>query len=318
MLNPALMPFKKNLPEASSVPALSGFSLLGIEGADAESFLQAQTMNDVRALAAGRWQWNGWLNPKGRVIALFALARIANDAFIAILPDFPASELLPLLQRFVFRSKVKLRVRDDLICAGELETGPSPDAATDRVDGTADTGFLLDFSGAEAGRSLWLMLPGAPALLPSNADNDTRWLEQDLRHGLPRLPVGQREAWTPQMLSLERLNAFSLKKGCYPGQEIVARTHYLGQSKRTLRCFRGEGLAVAASVADASETSIGSVIATSADGRTALAVCSRDTDPNHLRVAERPVELLPLLPGLARPLVTEVTLTGSQMPETGA
>ena len=63
---------------------------------------------------------------------------------------------------------------------------------------------------------------------------DAAWLADDLAHGLPRLDESQREAWTPQMLSLERLHAFSLKKGCYPGQEIVARTHYLGQAKRAL------------------------------------------------------------------------------------
>ena len=61
------------------------------------------------------------------------------------------------------------------------------------------------------------------------------WIEQDLRHGLPRLPVSQREAWTPQMLSLQRLRAYSLSKGCYPGQEPVARLHYRGHPNRGLR-----------------------------------------------------------------------------------
>jgi folate-binding protein YgfZ len=302
MLNPALMPFKENLSAIMTLSGLSGFSLLAVEGVDAESFLQAQTMNDVRALAAGRWQWNGWLNPKGRVIALFALARIADDAFIAILPDFPANELLPLLQRFVFRSKVKLRVRDDLVCAGEVGVGLLSNAASDHLDGTAETGFALDFSSEGASRRLWLLSTGSPALLPPDANKDEFWREQDLLHGLPRLPASQREAWTPQMLSLERLNAFSLKKGCYPGQEIVARTHYLGQSKRTLRCLKGHDLLPGAVVADAGGGSIGTVVAATTDGRTALAVCNRDADPDRLRVAERPVEPLPLLPGLARPL----------------
>jgi folate-binding protein YgfZ len=314
------MPFKKNLPEATLVPELSGFSLLAIEGAGAESFLQAQTMNDVCALTPGHWHWNGWLNPKGRVIALFALARIADDAFIAVLPDFPASELLPLLQRFVFRAKVKMRVRDDLVCAGEIGPELASNGATDRIDDADGDGFSLDFSGAGGCRRLWLLAAGSPLLADVEPDKDAAWLTLDIRHGLPRLPASQRESWTPQMLSLERLNAFSLKKGCYPGQEIVARTHYLGQSKRGLRCLYGEGLSVGAGVADAGAgaVSIGSVIGTTPDGRTALAVCNRDAGPAGLMVAERPVELLPLLPGLARPLVTGVTLAGSQMPETGA
>jgi len=317
MLNPAPMPFKKNLPDAASVPALTGFSVLGIDGVDAESFLQAQTMNDVRALASGRWHWNGWLTPKGRLIALFALARLADDGFVAILPDFSANDLLPLLGRFVFRSKVKLRVREELVCAG-ANVPDAPKEPSDRVEGSVDDGLSLDLSAGRSSRRLWLLPAGSPTLRPSDAGNDDDWLEQDLLHGLPRLPKEQRESWTPQMLSLERLNAFSLKKGCYPGQEIVARTHYLGQAKRVLLCLRGTGLLPGTSVNDSTGTAVGTVVSATRDGGTALAVCNRDSERNELRVADRAVEPLPLLPGLARPVVTEVTLVGSQIPETGA
>jgi folate-binding protein YgfZ len=312
------MPFKINLSEAQPLPALSGFSILGVEGADAESFLQAQTMNDVRGLAAGHWHWNGWLNPKGRVMALFALARLSGEAFALVSPDFPASDLLPLLQRFVFRSKLKLRVRDDLVCAGAIGAAAPGEEATDRIAGSIETGYSLDFSGSRAGRRLWLLPAGSAMLLPPDPAGDSDWFEQDLLHGLPRLPPGQREAWTPAMLSLQRLNAFSLKKGCYPGQEIVARTHYLGQSKRELECLRGDGLSAGANVADSAGAPIGTIVSATADGRVALAVCNRDARAGVRLVAERPVELLPLLPGLARPLVTEVTLAGGQTPETGA
>lgn len=307
MLIPAPMPFKKNLPLTPPLPALSGFSLLGIDGVEAESFLQAQTMNDVRALASGHWQWNGWLNPKGRVIALFALARLADDTFVAVLPDFSAAELLPLLQRFVFRTKAKLRVRDDLVCAGEASEEASPADAGDRVEALADGSFALDFSGAGGHRRLWLLPPAHAALAQPDAAIDALWLRQDIRHGLPRLPSSQREQWTPQMLSLERLNAFSLKKGCYPGQEIVARTHYLGQSKRELRCLQGRGLAVGAGVTGIGGISSGTVVAVTPAGDIALAVCARDPELDTFQVAEQSVNALPLLPGLARPLVTQVT-----------
>jgi folate-binding protein YgfZ len=312
------MSFKTNLADSSFFPALSGFSVLGIDGLEAESFLQSQTMNDVRTLATGRWQWNGWLNPKGRLISLFALARTADDSFLAILPDFPAGELLPMLQRFVFRSKVRLRVRDDLVCAAETVDEMTEAQATDAIDGSLETGFRLDVSGAGGHRYMWLLPAASRALAAPDAEKDAAWLLQDLRHGLPRLPVSQRESWTPQMLSLERLNAFSLKKGCYPGQEIVARTHYLGQSKRALLCLQGKGLTTAASVAGSDGRTTGTIIAATAAGDTALAVCSRDRDDDVLQVAEQPVNALPLWPGLARPLVTGVTPTGSQKLETGA
>jgi folate-binding protein YgfZ len=143
-------------------------------------------------------------------------------------------------------------------------------------------------------------------------------MEQDMQHGLPRLPNSQSEAWTPQMLSLERLNAFSLKKGCYPGQEIVARTHYLGQSKRELLCLKGHELEIGASVTNVGGAAIGTVVAVAPSGNMALAVCARQHEPGQILVAEQPVDGLPLLPGLARPLLTDVTLAGSQKSETGA
>lgn len=318
MLNPAPSPFKKNLPDIGAAPALSGFSVLAVEGAGAESFLQAQTMNDLRALAVGRWHWNGWLNPKGRLIALFALARIASDGYLLILPDFPADALLPLLQRFVFRSKVGLRVRADLICAAAFDLDPVADGMPDHVGGAEGSGFSLDLSGAHCRRQLRLLSVDSPAPPPADQTIDARWLEMDIRHGLPRLGAGLSESWTPQMLSLERLNAFSLKKGCYPGQEIVARTHYLGQSKRALACLQGSELAVGAAVTDPDGGSVGVIVVVSADRRMALAVANRDALSGELQVADQAVELLPLLPGLARPLVTELTQASGQMPETGA
>ena len=107
MLSPGPVTFKANQP-SRSLPALSGHGLLAVEGPDAQAFLQAQLMNDVGALAPGRWQWTGWLTAKGRVVALMALLRTAPDRFLAVLPDFPASDLQERLQRYVFRSKVRL------------------------------------------------------------------------------------------------------------------------------------------------------------------------------------------------------------------
>src|SRR5688572_16128117 len=136
MLSPTPMTFKTNLPDASC-PTLSGFSLLEIRGVDAAAFLQAQTMNDVATLDPGQWQWNGWLTPKGRVVALFALLRAAPDHFLALLPDYPAPELQQRLQRFVFRSKLSLRVAEDWMAA----TGPTqPTPIPDRAEGSLEHG----------------------------------------------------------------------------------------------------------------------------------------------------------------------------------
>lgn len=300
MLSPPPVTFKANTL-SPALHRLSGLSVLGIRGRDGAAFLQAQLMNDVAALPPGHWQWNGWLNPKGRVIALFALVRTGDDEFLAVLPDFPAGELRPRLQRYVFRSKLLLELREDLHGAGEFGESAAPaNSPKDRVSGDADAGWQLDMSGEAGPRSLWLLPATSPRLAGPDEPTDLRWYQQDLAHGLPRLGPEQSEAWTPQMLSLDRLRAFSLKKGCYPGQEIVARTHYLGKAKRGLARLRGPGLAAGASVRDGEGQERGTMVC--AKGEQGLAVLSLEPAAAALQVNGIAVESLPIQDGLRRPV----------------
>ena len=288
MLNPDLMPFKVNRPD-QGFPALSGFTLLAVDGPDAESFLQAQLMNDVAALSERQWQWNGWLSPKGRLIALFALVRLGPAAFVLVLPDFPAVELVPALQRFVFRSKVRLRVGDEFRAAAAFDVEmATPGGESKTVAGDADTGYWLDWFGDGGSNGLVLLPASLPGPAPASAAIDARWLALDIARGLPRLPASQREAWTPQMLSLERLQAFSLKKGCYPGQEIVARTHYLGQAKRQLAGITGSGIAAGAELRDTDGKTVGTAICATADGLAGLAVVGAGS-PEALVIDAHPI-----------------------------
>ncbi len=218
--------------------ALPDHGVLMLRGRDAVAFAQAQAMNDVGALADGQWQWNGWLTPKGRVIALFALLRRDSETLWLLLPDADAHALADGLRRFVFRSKVAIEVRDDLRVAGRFAaparaSGHSAASVGDS-DGVQGEGAELDFGGDGGARTLRL----ATADSAEGGDALARWRSFDLQHGLPRLDATQHERWTPQQLSLDRLRAFSVKKGCYPGQEIVARTHFLGQAKRGLVLLR--------------------------------------------------------------------------------
>lgn len=269
--------------------------MAGVEGRDAGAFLQSQAMNDVAALAPGYWQWNGLLTPKGRVIALFALACVDDGRYLLVLPDHPAEELVSHLRRFVFRSKVTLTA-DACWSAAAGPAGPASDPAAIASDG--DGAVSLDFGGEGGARRLWLLPPGHPALAPPSAATDAAWLAMDLAHGLPRLAAAQREAFTPQMLSLERLSAFSLRKGCYPGQEIVARTHYLGQAKRELVRLGGEGLAPGLPV-ESDGQPVGTVACADSSGAQALAVLALDA-AGPLAVAGVPCRRKPLLAGLAR------------------
>ncbi|MEO7251247.1 MAG: folate-binding protein, partial [Arenimonas sp.] len=287
-----------------AVASLSGFSLLGFSGPEADAFLQAQTMNDVLELAPGRWHWNGWLNAKGRVIALFALVNLADGEFIAVLPDFPAAELATQLQRFVFRAKVRMQVLSELRVAGDQAPPPDEDAASapDKMAGDPSAGLRLDFSGDGGRRHLWILPATHPALLAPASELDAQWMGADLAHGLPRLDAEQRESWTPQMLSLDRLRAYSLKKGCYPGQEIVARTHYLGQAKRGVRRVSGRDMQSGASLCDDRGNALGKLVCVTPDARSALAVLPVGQPAESVFVDGQAVAVVALLGGLQRPL----------------
>jgi folate-binding protein YgfZ len=211
--------------------ALPGHRVIALEGRDAVVYAQAQCMNDVEATPVGRWQWNGWLTPKGRVIALFALLRLAPDAVWLLVPDADAQALATALQRFVLRRQLKVEVREDLVVSGRFDAPAQAEGAA--FAGDREAGLELDMGGFGVRRMLRIDRAAAPA----DDDGAERWAAADLRLGFPRLPASQVEQWTPQQLSLERLHAFSVKKGCYPGQEIVARTHFLGQAKRGLVLF---------------------------------------------------------------------------------
>jgi hypothetical protein len=296
---------KQDAPsEACSLP---DWQMVEVAGADAAAFLQAQTMNDVRPLAPGNWQWNGWLNPKGRLIALFALAALEAQRYWLVVPDFPASELAARMQRFVFRSKVKLGARADLQAFGAFAAPSQARGAMLHREG-GDAGAIEFDLGGEGGARALRIAP-VPATLIGVADLEGslradadaqcvwRWTAFDLAHGLPRLSIDQSEQWTPQMLSLDRLGAYSLKKGCYPGQEIVARTHFLGQAKRALARVAGEGLATGAEIA-AEGRALGVVVASAAGE--ALAVLAVDRPEGEWTCGGVACRELPLLGGLAR------------------
>ena len=247
-------------PAAAKAPyfALSDHELLLLEGRDAIAFIQAQCMSDVATLADGQWQWSGWLTPKGRVQALFLLLRAGPESVWLLLPDGGAAGLKAAMERFVFRSKVRLRVPEDMSVCGSFS---APAAAAGAMSATDAKGRVeLDLGDGTEARTLRICT-GCSA--PVDADALARWRAFDLAHGLPRpgaraeTGAGTLEAWTPQQLSLERLKAYSVRKGCYPGQEIVARTHFLGQAKRGLALFGSDAVPVAGAQVMAGERALG-------------------------------------------------------------
>ena len=239
-------------------------------------------------------QWNAWLTPKGRVIAVFALARPAEDRVWLVLPDHPADLFAEALRRFVFRRKLKIEVPADRAISG---AHAAPAHAQGNRLGTAGDAVELDMGGDGGPRTLRI---GTAA--PDDEAARLAWQVSDLRHGLPRLPASQREQWTPQQLALDRLAAYSVKKGCYPGQEIVARTHFLGKAKRSLQCFTAAGPVVAGAAVRHEAQAVGEVVCAAPDDAHTLllAVMPLDHAGTDLSAEDHALERLPLYDGLRR------------------
>jgi folate-binding protein YgfZ len=185
-----------------------------IEGADAIAFAQAQFSSKVSSLATGQWQFGAWLDPQGRVRALFHLARLADDRLLLLLRGGSAETMADALRRFVFRSKLTLTA----LPSRALTTGPAQPMHA--VDDDAET--LLLGCGAY---SMQITTAG---------HGDNAWRLTQLREGWPWLPAQTLNELLPPAISLHRLQAVAIDKGCYPGQEIVARLHYRGGNKRHL------------------------------------------------------------------------------------
>lgn len=250
-------------------------------------------MSDVATLGDGQWQWSGWLTPKGRVIALFAVLRHDAERLDLIVLDADADALATSLKRYVFRSKVSIEVRSDVSASGRFALPPVAHGAIAAIDAS---GIELDFGSPGAPRTL--VLREAAPEVARDADAQLRWRAFDIAHGLPRLDADQREQWTPQQMSLDRLRAFSVAKGCYPGQEIIARTHFLGQAKRGLAVLRGAADAAPGDDARAGEQALGKVVSVAGD--LALAVLPLERAETTLQIGGIDVLDTPLLDGLAR------------------
>jgi folate-binding protein YgfZ len=185
-----------------------------IEGPDTNTFAQGQFTTAVTALETGRWQFSAWLDAQGRVRNFFHLARLAPDRLLLLLRGGSATEMKIELSRFVFRARLSMHA----------------DGA--RVIDTADALPMHEVH--EHDGSVRLGCGDHSLALASKNETDNRWRALQVTAGWPWLPEALLGTCLSPALSLHRLHAVSLDKGCYPGQEIVARLHYRGGNKRQL------------------------------------------------------------------------------------
>jgi folate-binding protein YgfZ len=261
---------------------LSHRGLIAVRGADAEKYLQGQLTNDIHVVSDTRSQLSAHCSPKGRVLACFRIFRHDNTIYLAV-PETLLEPTLERLRKYVLLSKVTLEAETGLAQMGyasakgthhlqelikpfpeEIDAVTHPDGLTAiRIPGPRPRFELI--GNAAALKNIWSKL--AVHAAPVGAGP---WELLDILAGVPDLYPETADTFIPQMLNLDVLGGISFKKGCYTGQEIVARTHYLGKLKRRmylLHCPVDEPPPPAAAIYDTAhraDESVGAVVAAQA------------------------------------------------------
>lgn len=232
--------------------SLDSLGVLRAHGADVVSFLQGQLSNDVALLGPERSLLAGYHNPQGRVIALVRLLQASPDEVLGILPRELAAAATSRLAKFILRAKVKVADESGSwqvtgLVAPESPAGPAPPFTAALPDTLNDAVRIGDSIAVRIGAlpARWLVLSsvGAPsanapvafaACAPMQFE---RWRRLAVAAGEPEIYAATSEEFVAQMLNLDVLGAIAFDKGCYTGQEVIARAHYRGRVKRRLQRF---------------------------------------------------------------------------------
>lgn len=236
----AFQPIRDEIRAAASQPIIAVLNHVGVirvTGQDSEGFLQGQFSNDIKLVTPGQAQLTSWCSPKGRVLAQFIVVK-SETAYFLLMPRQLLENTIKRLRMFVLRAQVTIEdVSATWHCLGT--TNPAQRCPGD-FSTLSKSGITHVQLPGEFCRSLLLapddtLIGGWTALSAGKVlTGDAAWQWLDIQAGLPEVLPGAIDEFVPQMLNLDVLGAVNFKKGCYPGQEIVARTHYLGKVKRRL------------------------------------------------------------------------------------
>lgn len=231
---------------------LSQFGVIKASGDDTQSFLQSMLSSDVSAVSAAQAQLSSLNTPKGRMLATFLIWQAGSDYFLQL-----SRPLCPAIQKklsmYVLRAKVKLSdASDEMVSLGL--SGPEAAALVQQCFGAVpqeawqavqhEMATIIHCGGQRF--QIATTLQHAPALWASlgkaaRKAGSACWDWLNIRAGIPVVTPETREQFVPQMANFELIGGVSFKKGCYPGQEIVARMQYLGKSKRRMYLAHMEG-----------------------------------------------------------------------------
>ena len=199
--------------------ALSYLSAIRFSGADAGDFLHNQLSADVLALTSGESTFACYCEPKGRVLALMLVCRL-DESYYIVMARSLAATIADRLKIYVMRSKVTIEVLNDYAVSG-LQADDAPELSS-----TSIAAVQLPHS------DKWLLVNTDENRPDAGTPAQDAWKISELKAGISWLCPETGGQFLPQMLGFDQLGAVNYRKGCYPGQEIVARTHYLGKVKR--------------------------------------------------------------------------------------
>ena len=220
-----------------SLSLLENKVLIKCFGEDAENFLNTQFTNDVKNMGNNNVMLSGYCNPKGRIISIFYIFQLDNVFYLYTTLD-TAEPLLKKLNMYKMMSKVEFEIQDDILFG---------------ISAKQESRFLSDHildnnKAKKSGESIIFKIGDNQVIILAKSKDLGRIINiessnilgyksfefLDIQSIIPFINKSQIESFTPQMISLDILNGVSFSKGCYPGQEIVARTHYLGEAKKIL------------------------------------------------------------------------------------
>ena len=300
------------LPDYAVVEASSAGKQVSDRIKSADDFLQDQFCNDVKAVGAPEGadaQINGYCNPKGRLLALFHLLvheqEDSGRSYRMILPASVAEGFVKRLSMFVLQADAKISLQSQLQVFGMA--GLQGAEVLDKFLGTETSVLALEpYQSVAADNLQVLRLPADRWLLLADEESagelsellagvvtpvdHSYWVAAAIAEGEPAITADTTEKFIPQMLNMQSIGGLSFKKGCYPGQEIVARMQYLGKLKRNMRrigfaadAMPAEGAGINADDADLGTLVSVAAIAAETPGRyEALAVLKADADLSSL------------------------------------
>jgi len=218
------------------------YAALEVSGEDAATFLQGQLTNDIYQVTNQHAIYSGFCNPKGRLIGFFIIIKF-NESYLLILPRSILENIHKKLSMYILRSKVKLTMQDEAIqIYGLLDKNKNSNneaLSKNHLDViNSNECHMIKLQGV--GRFMLVGIKDAcQTLIHENPEllvnQDIKlWKQEEILSGSPNIYPATQEAFIPQSLNLDLMDAVNFKKGCYTGQEIVARTHYLGKPKRRM------------------------------------------------------------------------------------